>query len=240
MLLTTLRDICLLVTGFDAFADVSLNPSQVLVENFPKQVALPEQNISIQIRKLILPTAGESAWAQLKAGLEELPTNSFSAALLLGHGRRRLTVNLERFALNIKDYGISDNLGQTFEGKKIDESGPEALRTTVSVEKLAARLMEKGLPVQVSNFCGTFICNEVYYQTQRYQQLNRRPQFVLFAHLPLPSDYGATLQATVSSPFQELALGETNQMLAMQKVVMEAAQWLGQQLIETSEAPLFP
>jgi len=103
----------------------------------------------------------------------------------------RTRINLERFALNLRDYRMPDNGQHQPVDEHIDEQGPEGLRTTIPLNALANRLGSQGFLCEVSNHAGSFLCNEVYYRSLRWLQTSTRPGAALFIHFPSPETYAA-------------------------------------------------
>jgi pyroglutamyl-peptidase len=220
-----------LITGFDAFAANSFNTSQAVVELLPEEIKSASRHAVIAIDRLILPTCGDRAWQMLRNRLERIPRNAKSIVILTGLASKRSLISFERFALNLKDYRIKDNFGHIFSEDRIEDSGPEALRTALSLDKLVTHLRRRGLPSDISNYCGTFVCNETYYRALRFQKLRHVPSALVFVHLPLPSSYGKTMRKNGSMRSQRWGTGKANQLLAMQTSLIEVAKALCQQLI---------
>ncbi|HEY9713475.1 MAG TPA: hypothetical protein V6C72_08385, partial [Chroococcales cyanobacterium] len=136
---------------------------------------------------------------------EQLSAREFDILLALGLAGERPRITLERFALNIRDYfGNKDNLGHSWRGQYIELGGPEALRTNVPLLELEEHLTELGFLVGVSNYAGSFVCNEVYYRAMAYQQSHARLKYVLFMHLPEPENLAKTLMQAGNSDFGTL------------------------------------
>src|SRR5208283_3434797 len=109
----------ILLTGFDAFAGDKYNPSQLVVESFPdvlksKARGRTKEATAIHIRKQVLPTAGASGWKILKEALDRTVEQCAGPVmvLMLGVAAKRKTLNLERFAMNLRDYRLADNNGE--------------------------------------------------------------------------------------------------------------------------------
>jgi pyroglutamyl-peptidase len=219
-------DLHCLITGFDAFAGDSFNPSQAIVEALPASFNLSGKNTTVRVERLVLPTCGELAWKKLKGHLEKLPRKSKTVVILTGVVGFRANICLERFALNIRDYRIKDNAGHIVLGERIDRSGPEAMRTRIKVEDVVKHVRRNGLTAEVSNYCGTFVCNEIYYQGLRFQKAKQTPDALVFVHVPLPAQYGKQLRKNGNMRFQRLASGKANQLLAMREAVIEIARYL--------------
>ncbi len=179
-----------LITGFDPFDSHDFNPSQWVVNELPDEIFTANSGLKVELTKLTLSTCCTSSWRRIQAALNK---NDFDMLLLLGQANGRTHLCLERFALNIRDYRIEDNNGHFWRNKKIEQAGPEAVRTYRDLDNLERFLSRKGLPADVSNYAGAFICNEVYYKSLRYQQEHPALDTVLFVHLPNANDYKRTL-----------------------------------------------
>lgn len=83
--------------------------------------------------------------------------------LCLGQAGGRDKIGLERVAINVDDARIPDNAG----GQPIDEpiapGGPAAYFSGLPLKACVQALSEAGLPAEVSNSAGTFVCNHVFY-----------------------------------------------------------------------------
>jgi pyroglutamyl-peptidase len=217
-----------LITGFDTFAGSTYNVSQAVVESLPKRVKLPQQKGDVNLNTLVLPTCGDLAWKELKKRLDKLPRQS--VVILTGMAAPRPNISVERFALNIKDYRVMDNAGCLVNGQEIAARGPAALKATLDPKAIVEHVLKKGLCAEVSNFCGTFVCNEIYFQGLRYQKSKGLPHILVFVHLPLPVHYGKRLRMQGASRFHKLSRNKSNQLLAMQKALLEIAKFLLQQV----------
>jgi pyrrolidone-carboxylate peptidase len=128
-------------------------------------------------------------------------------------------IALERFALNIRDYRIKDNSGSMITGQKIHTNAPEAIRTKAPIEETLKYLHSQKFPAEISNFCGTFICNEIYFRALHYINKSKLPHLVSFVHVPLPRNYNKIIVRDGSKKLLPLAKKKDNQLAAMSKVV---------------------
>ncbi|RTL38047.1 MAG: pyroglutamyl-peptidase I [Candidatus Melainabacteria bacterium] len=184
------RTVRCLITGFDAFGKHASNPSQRIAELLPNQFEIPRTNLSVEIDTLVIPTCCKQSWRLIS---KQLAKDDYSSLIMVGMAGGRKRIALERFALNIRDYGIKDNNGHKYDGTPIYEGEPEALKTDLPLTHLRDTLRKKNIPAEVSNFAGSFICNEVYYQGLRYKEKNGGLSSVLFVHVPQIKDLANTL-----------------------------------------------
>lgn len=180
-----------LVTGFDAFAGETFNSSEVIACSMPETLTLPGKRDKVPVQNLVLPTCGDEAWQKLEPVLKAMTRDEASCVVvMLGLASKRSMICLERFALNIRDDQTPDNRGHSFAGEIIDQTAPAALRTNSPIEDVLKHLCNQGLSAEISNHCGTFVCNEIYFRTLQYFNKLQNTSLVSFIHLPLPENYG--------------------------------------------------
>ena len=210
-----------LVTGFDAFGGLKSNPSQTIVETLNDSIKLPGRTGEILVDRMVLPTCCK-AWTKLKRQLDG-KRGVYSAIIMTGVAAKRDRVSLERFALNIRDYRIEDNGGHKYEGLAIANSGPDALKTGLSIDSFSKSLTKNGAPCEVSNHAGSFICNEIYYKCLLYQGDQPSPADVLFVHLPLPRTYVQTLKSLKSQSSSSKSSGIELVKSAVEQIIQLSA-----------------
>lgn len=147
-----------LVTGFQPFGKDSTNPSYEAVK------LLPDTIIGAEIIKAELPVVfrkGGTAAAELIRN--ELP----DIVLHVGQAGGRTAMTPERVALNIEDCpsGFPDNDGNAPSDEYIAPDAPAAYFSTLPIKAMVKKMMEHGVPAQVSNTAGTYVCNDLMYHT---------------------------------------------------------------------------
>ena len=195
-----------LVTGYDPFEKEPFNPSEAIAENVPNFVTLPSSKIKVPVQGLVLPVCGKTAWPLMKSALKTMiASGKPCVVIMLGLASARKNISLERFALNIRDGHRKDNGGYLYNGQIIDRRAPEALRTKAPIEEVLKYLKRKGMPAEISNFCGAFVCNEIYFLAMDYLRKSRLPHLITFIHLPLPANYGKVIKEKGSKKISSLA-----------------------------------
>jgi pyroglutamyl-peptidase len=220
-----------LITGFDAFGGSNDNPSQTIVESLPKSIKLRKSKVTLDLHSLVLPSCGDNSWRILRRALDAVPVTQPVCIVLTGVAAHRGSISIERFALNIRDYRIKDNCGEEWHGDRIAENGPEAFRTDVDVEFLTQRLRKKGLPTDISNHCGTFVCNEIYYRALLACQQAGRKHKSVFVHIPSPTLFGTKLREQGNEAFEGRTRGRTNQIAILRNAVLDIASVLAEELL---------
>ena len=179
----------LLITGFDPFGGENINPAWEAVK------ALPEQIGEFTLRKLQIPTIFGLAAQQVLETAEEFRPH---VILCVGQAGGRAAVTPERIAVNIRDAKIPDNAGNRPEGEPVDAQGPAAYFSTLPVKAMADAIQAAGLPGQVSNSAGAFVCNDtLYLLLHHYAGTDTRVGFVHVPWLPQQGSPSLPLDDTV-------------------------------------------
>ncbi|MCA1781947.1 MAG: pyroglutamyl-peptidase I [Dermatophilaceae bacterium] len=147
-----------LVTGFEVFGPHVRNPTQEAVG------LLPETLAGVGVVTGVLPVeygrCGEVALALVEA-------HSPDAVNLTGLAAGRSAVTPERVAINLRDTGgaegFADNSGYAPEGVPIVAGGPDGIFATLPNRRIVEALLAAGIPAEISNSAGTYVCNETLY-----------------------------------------------------------------------------
>ena len=190
------------VTGFNSFGKNLENPSGLTAAGLPSMLEFGGK--TVEIEGLLLDTCCKQSWAGVKKALAGSSGSSRSSRarsitsarsprgsqsklptilILMGLAANRDALNLERLALNVRDYPIKDNHGHQYDGEEV-QPGPLALETDYPLHGLRKKLLSKGFPSIISNHAGTFVCNDLYYQCLAFQEKYGSPDLVLFVHVP--------------------------------------------------------
>lgn len=187
------KSINCLLTGFDAFGTNRANPTELMVETFPDiiKIASAGHIRSVHITKLVLPTAGRRAWRILKKALDEIgaANNCPTLVIMNGLAAKRTKISLERFAMNLRDYRISDNDGDQHLDSPVDKKAPQLLRTGLDLAGLQKALERAGFGSEISNHAGNFVCNEIYFQALNFKEKNKQIKGVIFVHWSEPAAF---------------------------------------------------
>jgi len=177
-----------LLTGFEPFGGDTSNPSQAIVEQLDGLIVE-----SHRITGAILACEFGKSRRQLRT-LIQRHTPSLVICLGLASGRQAITP--ERIAINIDDARIPDNAGQQPVDKPIVRGGPSSYWSTLPVKAITAALTEHGIPADVSQTAGTFVCNHVFYSLMH--DLATTPDVRGgFIHVPAPWNSPLTLDRLI-------------------------------------------
>lgn len=221
------------MSGFDAFDKLDYNPTQLVVESLPDRLEPDDHSPAIELTRLVLPTCCEQAWALLANSLN---SHSGEPVILVATGlaQLRTRIELERFALNIRDYRIADNSGHQWLDTIIDEGGPQAIRTMLPLSELLKTLRGGGYACDISNHAGSFVCNDIYYRILRRLETITSPAAGLFVHFPLPERYGLSDDSAAETEHQKAraqpSRGQTLGQFAsaLTEIIRFSGRWLAQ------------
>ncbi len=106
--------------------------------------------------------------------------------ICVGQATGRRAISLERIAINIADARIADNAGAKPIDKPVVSGGQPAYFTGLPIKAMLRDLSEAGLPAEVSQTAGTFVCNHLFYGLMHDLQRRRALVGVRggFIHLP--------------------------------------------------------
>lgn len=169
----------ILLTGFTPFGDEDINPSWEAVH------ALDGKHIGgHHVVSRLLPTAFAESQRELALMVEEV-----EPAILLGVGQAggRSRLSIERVAINVRDARMEDNAGAQPIDEAVVRDGPAAYFSTLPIKAMLKALLAAGLPAEVSNTAGTFVCNHVAYLMLHLAATHRdlRAGFIHIPYLPL-------------------------------------------------------
>jgi len=145
----------ILLTGFDPFGGDTDNPSWRVAQALAGQRIAGHGVVSAQ-----LPTVFGASLAEL-ARLVHL--HQPAIVLCLGQAGGRAALSLERIGINIDDARIPDNAGAQPVDTAVVPAGPAAYFSSLPVKAMLQAVQRTGVPCEVSQTAGTFVCNHVLY-----------------------------------------------------------------------------
>jgi pyroglutamyl-peptidase len=165
----------ILLTGFTPFGNEVINPSWEAVR------LLHDQRIADhRVVAHLLPTAFDDSRRELEAAVRDV-----EPSLLLGVGQAggRSRLSIERVAINVQDARLPDNTGAQPIDEPVIPGGPAAYFSTLPIKAMLAALQAEGLPVEISNTAGTFVCNHIAY-LMLHEAAQRKGMRAGFIHIP--------------------------------------------------------
>ena len=144
----------MLVTAFEPFGGEKLNPTEMVLEKLPDMID------GCTLYKLLLPVAFIKARELAFAAYDKkLP----AAVVMLGQAGGRSAVTPETTGRNIMNTSVPDNAGFQPDHQPIAENGPDALYSTLPVEKITEAVRACGIPCERSDNAGEYVCNALLY-----------------------------------------------------------------------------
>jgi len=171
-------DKVVLLTGFAPFGGESINPSWEAVKALRGRRIAGHRVVARQ-----LPVEFGASLKALRAAIRE---SKPALVLCVGQAGGRAAISLERVAINVDDARMPDNAGAQPVDVRIVKDGPAAYFTGLPIKAMLAALREAGIPAEVSQTAGTYVCNHVFYGLMHMLR-NRRIR-AGFVHIPYSSE----------------------------------------------------
>ena len=175
----------ILVTGFGPFDGQAVNASSLAVESRASRWTGP---VVLVVREL--PVSFRGARQHLRVAIAETEPD---LVVCVGEAGGRAAVGVERVAVNVIDARIPDIDGSAPVDVPVIAGAPAAFFSTLPVKACAAAVRDVGVPVEVSNTAGLYVCNATFYALQHL--LAARPGvrsgFVHVPRTPAQVDPGA-------------------------------------------------
>lgn len=149
------RPRAILLTGFDPFGGDTDNPSWRIAKALAGQRIAGHVVVAAQ-----LPTVFDQSLEHLQALLR---THRPVLTVCLGQAGGRNALSLERIGININDARIADNQGAQPIDTPVIVGGPAAYFTSLPIKAIRQAVQSAGVPCEVSQTAGTFVCNHVLY-----------------------------------------------------------------------------
>ena len=179
-----------LLTGFEPFGGDASNPSGGAVRRVAERWTGPEVLITD-----VLPVTFTGAAQRLRGLISEHAPDVVIAAGLAGN---RVSISVERVAVNLADARIPDNDGAQPVDQPSVEGAPTARFATLPVKAIVRDLLAAGIPAEVSHTAGTFVCNHVFFAA--LDEASAHPDLRAgFIHVPWDAEH-----APMTAPYLEL------------------------------------
>lgn len=179
-------DTMILLTGFNRFADLEANPSELIVEAIAgRSRAAGRADVVTEV----LPTEYRRAGERIRELIRQLKPD---AILGLGVAAGSRSFRLERIALNLDDSNEPDNAGEIALGRRIEAEGPAACSSNLPLTPMLDALERLGIPAVISNHAGAFVCNHVFYLARYHVEQSGIPCRCGFIHVPCASSQVTT------------------------------------------------
>ena len=178
-----------LLTGFDPFGDDRFSPNPMNPSWLAARALHGTRLKGHQVVAAELPCVFDASLSELG---KLLRTYQPALVICVGQAGGRSAVSLERVAINVSDARIPDNASAQPIDTPVVTSGPAAYFSTLPIKAMLQALQEAGVPAEVSQSAGTFVCNHDFYglmhalATQRGLKKSRGG----FMHVPFLPEQG--------------------------------------------------
>ncbi len=166
----------LLLTAFEPFGGEIINPSLEVARAIKKE---PFEKVSIEV--LELPVKRFQA---PEKAINHIFNNQPDVMIMLGEAGHRSHITPERVAINIDDFPIPDNVGDQPKGEPIMKDGPVGYFSKLPTDEIIKQVNSAGIPAEVSNSAGTYLCNRLFYNIMHVITVQKLPIKAGFIHLP--------------------------------------------------------
>jgi len=188
----------IVITGFRSFPGVPDNPSHRLIEALEETPGVLPANAEFRLL--------DTAYAALAPALEEILADPPVALVLTGYSALAQGFKLERLASDVCSPKFADAHGFV----PPDPSGAAIdLRENRACDfpALEAALLAEGLPCQLSDDAGQYVCNNAYHIALTQIDCLNLPTRAVFVHVP--AIVGTKLAKTSASalPLANMARG---------------------------------
>ena len=187
-----------LVTGFDAFCGEAINPSWQICEQLPAEVGgvpVVTRRVPCEFRRAI------------EVVCEAIEREQPSLVICLGQAGGRSHVSVERVAINVDDARIEDNAGNRPIDEPIAVTGPPAYFSTLPIKAMVQAMRREGVPAEVSNSAGTFVCNHVMYGVLHYVTAMAPATRAGFVHVPYSEEQVLDKQGIAAMSLETMVKG---------------------------------
>lgn len=166
----------ILVTGFEPFGGQIINPALEALGDLPDEID------GVHIKKVQVPVVYAQAGAVV---LDALRSSQADAVVCVGQAAGRSSITVERVAINVDDATAADNEGDERHDRPIRDDGPAAYFSTLPVRNMIAAIRQAGVPADISDTAGTYVCNHLMYSVLDGIASEHLPAIAGFVHVPL-------------------------------------------------------
>jgi pyroglutamyl-peptidase len=187
-----------LVTGFEPFGGDTVNPSWQACERLPGEIG------GLRVETCLVPCEFRRA---IEVVVEAIERHRPALVVCLGLAAGRTHLGIERVAINVDDARIPDNAGARPVDEPIAANGPPAYFATLPVKAMLAAVRRAGIPAEVSNSAGTYVCNHLMYGVLHYLASTGAHARAGFIHVPAAEEQVLDQRGAPSMAIATMARG---------------------------------
>lgn len=165
----------ILVTGFEPFGGEASNPSWEICRKLPATIG------RTRVETLQVPCAFRTS---IEAVAQAIEKHRPALVVCLGQAGGRDRISIERIGINIDDARAPDNAGERPVDEAIAPNGPPAYFATLPIKAMAQAVRDAGVPAEVSNTAGTYVCNHLLYGVLHFIAASGHATRAGFIHVP--------------------------------------------------------
>lgn len=184
-----------LLTGFEPYWTYFENSSWVVAQEVAKC-----QLAGISLCTEQMPVSFARVKEAVGAAIQK---HSPDLIIMLGQSGGSDRIKLERVAINLMDSKLPDNDGYIPNEAEIHKDGIPALFTNTEIKSLKDSVEAKGVRVKISNSCGLYVCNCLYYEVLSICRSMPSTK-ALFIHLPYYEGQSCAKPAKFTMPLHEM------------------------------------
>lgn len=143
-----------IVTGFGAFLDVRNNPAELVLRTLETEGL--GDGVAAQFELL------DTAYSAVSRRIAELLAQRPAVLVMIGYSRHASRLTLERRATNRRSTKDADEVGFVPQAPPAREVVLDNLG--IDFTKLTDALAGRGIPVEVSEDAGDYVCNHCYFE----------------------------------------------------------------------------
>ena len=181
----------ILLTGFDPFAGESINPSWEAVRALDGECIHGHRVVAYR-----LPVEFDASRAVLDGLIADIRPE---LVVCVGQAGGRAQLSIERVAINIADARIPDNAGACPIDAALVDGAPAAYFSNLPIKAMLAELRAAGIPCEISQTAGTYVCNAVFFGLMHGLQARTGVRGG-FVHIPYSPEQAAAHPGAPSLP----------------------------------------
>jgi pyroglutamyl-peptidase len=174
----------MLITGFEPFGGSDVNPSAEIARRLDgREVA------GVAVVGRVLPVRW---YVAVRTVLDHVAQVHPDAVIMFGQSGGRAAVAVERIGINVCEG--KDNAGEDGQGRPVVAGGPDGVFSRLPLHGIVAAMRAAGVPAEISNSAGTYLCNHVAYGVPQSLAASGSPVPAGFIHVPLLPEQLVRLQ----------------------------------------------
>lgn len=174
----------ILLTGFEPFDHEVTNPSWEAVRTLEGRILTPAGVHAEQAYCVVTAQLPCEFYVATNKLHDLLNVHQPEIVICVGQAGGRADISVERIAINIDDARIPDNAGNQPIDEAVVADGPAAYFSSLPIKAIVHNLRQQGIPANVSQTAGTYVCNHIFYGLMHYANTHASPKQAGFVHIP--------------------------------------------------------